>query len=103
MKLSEVTPEIILRYLKVEPDGLELYEAQAIKDEVRLMFQGAKSYIKSYTGLDYAAMDEYEEISIAALALCSDMYEQRIMTVNSGNVNRTVQSILDMHRQNMLK
>ena len=62
----------------------------------------AKSYIMSYTGLDEAEMDRHEEISIAILVLCSDLYDNRQTAVESDKVNRTVRSILDLHSANLL-
>lgn len=66
------------------------------------LLAAAKSYIMSYTGLDEAEMDLHEEISIAILVLCSDLYDNRQMMVESDKVNRTVRSILDLHSTNLL-
>ena len=47
-------------------------------------------------------MDLHEEISIAILVLCSDLYDNRQTAVESDKVNRTVRSILDLHSTNLL-
>jgi hypothetical protein len=60
----------------------------------------AKNYIKNYTGLD--DLDEYPDLVIVVFILCQDMYDNRTMYVESGNINKVVQTILDMHTRNNL-
>ena len=47
-------------------------------------------------------LDAYEEFWIVVMILCQDMYDNRIFSVDSENVNVVVSSILDMHRTNLL-
>lgn len=94
MKPSEINAQTVLGFLRLdgEPDDVS----------PDTLLSAAKSYAMSYTGLDEAAMDLHEEISIAILVLCSDLYDNRQTAVESDKVNRTVRSILDLHSTNLL-
>lgn len=94
MKPSEIKAQTVLGFLRLdgEPDDVS----------PDTLLAAAKSYIMSYTGLDEAEMDLHEEISIAILVLCSDLYDNRQTAVESDKVNRTVRSILDLHSTNLL-
>lgn len=94
MKPSKINAQTVLGYLRLdgEPDDVS----------PDTLLAAAKSYIMSYTGLDEAEMDLHEEISIAILVLCSDLYDNRQMAVENDKVNRTVRSILDLHSTNLL-
>lgn len=94
MKPSEINAQTVLGFLRLdgEPDDVS----------PDTLLAAAKSYIMSYTGLDEAEMDLHEEISIAILVLCSDLYDNRQTAVESDKVNRTVWSILDLHSANLL-
>lgn len=94
MKVSEVTNAQIADYLRLDPDE--------IPAEIEPIRKAAVEYMKSYTGMDDAELDGHEEFYIALLVLCQDMYDNRAMTAANGNINRTVSSILDMHRKNLL-
>lgn len=94
MKLSEVTWEAVAEFARL-PD-----EAEGLSPAA--MLAAAREYVLSYTGLDATTADEYESLAIAAMVLCADMYDNRNMTVEKGNVNQTVQSILDMHSVNLV-
>lgn len=94
MKVSEVTLEYVLKYLRIDmPDDYD-------KEIIVGIFPSALSFIKSYTGLDETAIDEHEDITIAYLVLIEDMYDNRTMNVSATNVNRTVKTILGMHSVN---
>lgn len=96
MKVSEITLESIIEYVRLdEPDETEKTLLDAIK-------AAAVSYALSYTGLDATVLDEHEDITIAVLALISDMYDNRSVSVKENGVNRIVESILGMHSVNLL-
>lgn len=94
MKLSELTESDVLRFLHL--DGTE--------GDIPpfALLAAAKSYIRSETALTDEEMDGHEDLTIAALILCADMYEQRLMTVDKGTANRTVETILGFHRMNLV-
>jgi hypothetical protein len=98
-KVSEITTQDVAEYLR-----LDEYEDHNIETYLNI----AKNYISNYTGIPEASEDEaedeeketldtYADFIIVVYILCQDMYDNRSMYVNSGNVNKVVQTILDMH------
>lgn len=94
MRMSELTEQEVLAFLRIE-------EAEGDIDP-SVLLSAAKSYVRGYTGLSDEELDQHEDITVALLVLCSDMYENRLVTVESGNVNRVVDSILGMHCNNLV-
>ena len=102
-KVSEITIEDVARYMRVDD-----YEESDIETYLNI----AKSYISNYTGIPEAdeyeeeeeadTLDTYSDFVIVVYILCQDMYDNRCMYVNGGNINRVVQTILDMHTRNNL-
>lgn len=62
----------------------------------------ATAYMCKYTGLTAAQLDGSQDLVPVLLVLCQDMYDNRALYVDSANVNRMVQSTLDMHSVNLL-
>lgn len=94
MKISEVTITDLKEYANVDHD----YDNNIFSS----ILLSSKSYIKSYTGLNEEQIDSKEELTIALMILCNEMYENRIYTVENDKVNKIVNSILDMHSINLL-
>lgn len=94
MKISELRPEDVLHFLRL--DGTEGDVSPFV------LLTAAVSYVRGYTGLTEEEMDEHEDLTVAVLVLCADLYENRMTTVDAGNVNRTVESILGMHCRNLI-
>ena len=92
-KVSEITEKEIAEYIRLDD-----YE----ESEINTYLNVAKSYISSYTGIPIAELDEYADFIIVVYVLCQDMYDNRTMYVESGNLNKVVQTILDMHTMNNL-
>lgn len=93
MKISEVTTKTLCDYIH-PADENDLI--------LPIILDASKSYVSSYTGLSLEELDEYEDVTVALLVLCSDMYDNRAMTVDKSNVNKVVDSILGMHCINLL-
>lgn len=94
MKVSEIKADDVVKYARMDASGEDI--------SPEALLSAAKSYVKSYTGLTDEQMDEHEEISIAVLALCSDMYDNRQMHTDNDKANRVVDSIIGMHSRNLL-
>ena len=62
----------------------------------------AKSYVRSYTGQKPEDIDKITDFVIVVLILCQDMYDNRTMYVDSTNINKVVESIMDLHSVNFL-
>ena len=98
MKVSEITPEYIADYARVdEPDEITLMQIQGA-------LTAAIEYAKSYTGLNNEQMDEHEDITIAVLIIATDMYDNRNLyqDYKFKETNKTVECILGMHSINLL-
>ena len=96
MQVSKITPGELAKYAREDETDTEILST------FTLILSAVKAYIKGYTGLSDEQLDTKEDISIAVFVLANEMYENRIFTVKDNNVNRVVQSILDMHSINLL-
>lgn len=103
MKVSEITVNDIANYLRLS----EVSEED--KKNIELFLNIAKNYIENYTGIpeksediEAETLDSYSDFIIAVYILCQDMYDNRVMYVDSKSINKTVQTILDMHTRNNL-
>lgn len=94
MKISEVTVADLKDYANVDHD----FDDSAFQN----ILMAAKSYIKGYTGLDDEQVDEKEDLTLALMILCNEMYDNRMFTVQSNKVNVVVSNILNMHSINLL-
>lgn len=96
-KVSEITVEDVADYIRVD---------DYVRSEIETYLNIAKSYISSYTGIavsgDGETIDDFADFVIVVFVLCQDMHDNRAMYVDSGNINKVVQTILDMHTRNNL-
>ena len=93
MKVSEITTEIVAEHCRAD-DYRE--------EELQRILDGARAYVRSYTGLDDTTIDAHEEFSTAVLVICQDMYDNRSMYVDKNATNKVVETILGMHCVNLL-
>jgi hypothetical protein len=94
--VSEVTSTDLAEYLRVG-------EVTASEEGfLKTIIGAATAYMCKYTGLTMEQLDESSDLVIALFVLAQDMYDNRALYVDSANVNRMVQSILDMHSVNLL-
>lgn len=95
-KVSEVTSTDLAECLRVG-------EVTASEEGfLKTIIGAATAYMCKYTGLTMGQLDESQDFVPVLLVLCEDMYDNRALYVDSANVNRMVQSILDMHSVNLL-
>lgn len=97
-KVSEITTKDVADYIR-----LDTYEESEIETYLNI----AKSYISSYTGIPVTneegeSLDDFPDFVIVVYVLCQDMYDNRAMYVDKSNINKVVQTILDMHARNLL-
>lgn len=93
MKIGEATLKSVMEYVRAGPDAAE---------EIGIIADAAKALIRSHTGLDDEGMDQHEDLTIAFLVLCADMYDNRAMTVQTDKENPVVTQILSLHAGNLL-
>ena len=102
-QVSEITVKDVADYLRLS----EVSDIEKI--ELQTYLNIAKNYISNYTGIpiesdneDDETLDSYSDFIIVVYILCQDMYDNRSMYVDSTNINKVVQTILDMHTRNNL-
>ena len=100
-KVSEITIDELVDYMRLS----EVSEKEKIGLKTYLNI--AKNYISNYTGIleksdneKEETLDSYSDFVIVVYVLCQDMYDNRIMYVDNKSINKTVQTILDMHTRN---
>ena len=98
MKVSELTESVIANYCRIMEEDVTDSERVSLG----ALKAAAVTYVTSYTGLSLEELDRHEDISIAILTLIADMYDNRAMTVDKKEVNRTAEIILSMHSKNLL-
>lgn len=103
MTLGTLTVQDVADYLKIESDDLTVSESA----QITAMLAAARSYIVGQTGRTAEDLEQYPDIAIAALCLTGDFYNNRDMFTNIkgtgiASVNRTVDSIIEMYRHNLL-
>lgn len=91
--INDLTTQDVSEFLRLDED-----------DSLMLapIMSAAKAYIMDYTGLTEDALDNHEDLFIAFMVLCQDMYDNRAMYVDKDNVNKVVDSVLFRHRTNFL-
>lgn len=95
-KVSDITSDDIRNYLRIAELSEE--DAKLISASLRV----SKDFIKSYTGLDDEGMDSHVDLITVVFVLCSDMYDNRAYYVDKSNINKIVESILNLHSVNLL-
>lgn len=94
MKVSEITVELVKQYCRIDTSDDDALLA--------LILPAATNFCKSYTGLSNEEMDEYEDMTLAVLAFCGEMYEVRQVTMDGIAINPTVAQILGSHSYNLI-
>ena len=99
-KVSEITIKDIADYIRLD---------NYVDSEIQTYLNIAKNFISNYTGIPETSdeegaetLDSYADFIIVVYILCQDMYDNRSMYVESKNMNKVVQTILDMHSRNNL-
>lgn len=103
-KVSAITYQNIADYIRVDvTDDIEM------QNELKTYLNVAKEYISHYIGLPITSdeegaetLDSFSDLVIVVYILCQDMYDNRSMYTDGKAVNRTVESILNLHVRNSL-
>lgn len=93
MKVSEITIKDVADYLR-----LDEYDENVLQ----ILIDTSIAYVSQYTGIDNKCLDDYEDFYIVIMILCQDMYDNRSRYVENSNLNRTVETILNMHCLNLI-
>ena len=95
-KVSEITYQDIADYIRL--DEVSTGDQNTLTNLIGI----AKAYIMQYTGRSAEELDNYQDFVIVVFILCQDMWDNRTMYVDSGNLNYVIESILGMHQVNLL-
>lgn len=100
MKISEIEFADVANFLKLDLCDIDDEE----KKELDAIVKAAKSYVFNYTGLSETECDTHEDLTIAALILCQDMYDNRSRNILSSSAapNKTLETILGMYCNNLI-
>lgn len=94
MKISEIELSDVKGYLHVyhtEDDNL-----------LSAILIASKAFVKNYTGLSDQNLDISDDLSMAVMILASELYDNRVYTVDKAVVNPVIEAILNMHSINLL-
>ena len=95
-KVSDITATNLAEYMRlVDPTVEDL-------NTVSSMQGVAEAYITQYTGKTLEELDDYQDMVIAVMVLVQDMWDNRSLYVEESNVNKVVESILNLHSGNLL-
>lgn len=94
MKLSDLTAADVCEYLRIDEEENDPL-LHGITD-------AARDYILSYTGLTQDQADGHDDLVMAFLLLCQDMYDHRSAGQEDKSVNRTLDTILGMHTRSLV-
>ena len=94
--VSQITAQDVADYIRIA----ELTDSDT--NTLNTLITVAKAYIMQYTGRTETELDNYQDFVIVVLVLCQDMYDNRALYVDKTNLNKVVESILDMHSVNLL-
>jgi hypothetical protein len=92
--VSQITPQVCARYIRLDAPDLDDL------NELGSMCESAKAFVKKYTGV--VDLDESPDFVLCVLILVQDQWDNRTLYIDKGNLNRTVESIMDLHSVNLL-
>ena len=94
MLVSDLTVAMVKNYLRVDTNIDDFL--------LSVILPAAKRFCAQYTGLTVEDLNKYEDMPLAVLAVCADMYEVRQVTLNGTQINPTTAQILGTYSTNLL-
>lgn len=95
-KVSDITANDLADYIRIEN-----VDASDI-NTLNTLYSVATEYICNYTGIAKSELDDAVDLIVVVLILVQDMWDNRAMYVDSNNLNKTVETILNLHSVNLL-
>ena len=96
MKLSELTTDRVLSQIRADDTA----ENRAYVEDIVL--PAAKAHCLARTDRTLEELDQWDDVVIAVLCICADMFDVRAYTMNGIQLNPTVEQILHSHSRNFL-
>lgn len=100
MRVSELTPLFVARWIGIVPAGVTLDEAQT--EQLSLVLEAAKAQASSFCGLSAEEMDEHSDITLAVLGICNDLWTSNRPEQAAVDMNESSKGILSAHSRNLL-
>lgn len=94
-RVSDVDVASVIEYLRETEGNVDV---STIETYIII----AKDYISRETGIDSEDLDDYPTFVHALLMLCQEMHDNRALTIDKGEVNPIVTSILNHPRRNLI-
>ena len=97
MKLSEIDVPFVKEYLRQDSDEDDKL--------IGVILEGAKDYIVKYTGQSLEQLEDSEDLTIAALVLVGEFYDNRTISVNERvnlRINSMLESLIGRYSVNLL-
>ena len=94
MKVSDIDITILKNYLRIDGDD--------DNELLNNILSASIDFCKNYTGRTLEELELYNDIPLAVLCLCADMYENREYTTDRININPAISQILGSHSNNLL-
>lgn len=94
--VSDLTVQDLINYIRIVD-----YTEQDTQT-LSTLLSVAKKFIINYTGLTEQELDEHQDFIIVVLILVQSMWDDRTMYVDKTNLNKAVETILNMHSRNLL-
>lgn len=96
MTLDCLNPQFTAEYLNLP--------ALTAEDTILLdtLTESAISFICGYTGREREELNDFEDITVAALVLISDGWDNRSLYIDKSNMNKMVETTLGMHSVNLI-
>lgn len=88
--MEDITVDLAIKYCNAYSDDSELLD---------LMIKASNKYVENYIGKLGVSSDD---LKIARLALISDMYDNRSLTIDNKQANKIVESILGFYDCNLI-
>ena len=96
MKISEITLDVVKDYINAPEEA---------DKTIQMLLDASKRFVQKRTGIVDDKLDDYEDLTMVVLILCSDFYDQRQFMLDSNNgvpINAIADSILNMHSFNLV-
>lgn len=93
MTISEITTQDVANFIRLDEDD---------PTTLTPIMDAATAYIQDATGMDAEDLEDHEDLYIAFMVLCQDMYDNRALYTDKASVNKVVDSILFRHRTNFV-
>lgn len=94
MVISEITIDNLKKYANVTHTQDD--------DLFGIILDSSKAFLCSYTGLEESELDWHKDLVICMFILSNEMYDNRMITVDSDKISFVMQQLLASHSVNLL-